>query len=273
MGYKYSAIISVPRDTNGDLIVLTGDESSGKTSFVLTITRYLAVKERIPVLYFSLSQTEYGLMSRFISGICEVETENLQKADLRKEDLDKIDKGAVSEVPIYICDFLGLSIDEIKALGEMFVEKGVRLMIIDDLHLITTGNRTFNSRQEEYRYISEELKNLASRLNIPIIVICETSYLQEKLYDWDNNHNLLNYIHEFGAIEQYASMVLYLRKLGVESYDFITGTRSNTELIIAKHRDGPTKPVHLYFVEPFSDFRENLYYLGQENDSDEELPF
>ncbi len=259
-----SGFVELDRQTNGwkngDFVVLASEQSLSKTIFTISIAKYLAVDNQLPIAYFSLAQAGEHLIGRLVSNVSQIEYKKIHTARLEKQEWDRVGKAIelISNAPLYIQDKLGLSISDIKTIGRyMAREKGIRLIIIDNLQLINVGDRTYNSRQEEYAYINRELKSLSSELNIPILLICEMPHLQMTKESCIDSCFLLEQIHEFGAIEQYADMVLFL--LPHKETQFHRESDTNTctskiDVMVAKFRNGSIHPFTLYFQNKFSKF-------------------
>lgn len=256
-----SGFAEIDKETDGwqtgELVIVAGEPSSGKTSFLVAMTKHIAVDDQIPMAFFSLAQSGCNLIQRMVSHYCEIEGDNIGNAQLAVEEFEKIEKATdlLSKAPLYINDSIDLSFFDIKTMARHLIrETGMRLMIIDNLQMVNVSNMNFNSRQEEYAYINKGLKNLALELNIPILVTCETPCLQMTNYDLVNRYALLESIHKFGAIEQSADMVVFLEnKDGCEG-DVIHTKRK--DVVIAKHRNGDPKLIKLCFIGECSSFDE-----------------
>ncbi|MBO4558268.1 MAG: replicative DNA helicase [Bacteroidales bacterium] len=251
-----------------DLIILAARPSVGKTAFVLTMARNMAVDHNIPVALFSLEMSETQLVKRILVGETGLESGKIWGAKkFREEDWSTLNERIVrlSRAPLWIDDTSGISIYEFRAKARRLVHThGVKLIIIDYLQLMTGPPELRGMREQEVSAISRSLKGIAKDLNVPIIALSQLNRAVETR--GGNKRPQLSDLRESGAIEQDADIVMFIHRpevVGVEGPDVYPGY---TELIIAKHRNGETKDVEMRFIKEEAKFVDaNSMYS---NDSD-----
>ena len=229
-----------------DLIILAARPSMGKTSFALNLAENAAINEKIPVGIFSLEMSKEQLIERLISSQAGVDSWKLRTGNLSDEDFPKIGyaMGVLSEAPMFIDDSAGGNIMEIRAKARRLqMEHGLGLIIIDYLQLME-GHRhsSDGNRVQEISEISRSLKGLARELDVPIIALSQLSRAVEHR---DNKRPQLSDLRESGSIEQDADVVMFLYR--DEYYNPESDRKGITEILIRKHRNGPTGEAELYF--------------------------
>lgn len=229
-----------------DLIILAARPSMGKTSFALNLAENAAIEEKIPVGIFSLEMSKEQLIERLLSSQAGVDSWKLRTGNLNDDDFPKIGyaMGVLSEAPIFIDDSAGGNIMEIRAKARRLqMEHGLGLIIIDYLQLMEGRSKNNDgNRVQEISEISRSLKGLARELNVPIIALSQLSRAVEHR---DNKRPLLSDLRESGSIEQDADVVLFLYR--EEYYNPDTDKKGITEVLIRKHRNGPTGETELFF--------------------------
>ncbi|MHB1389688.1 MAG: replicative DNA helicase [Thermoleophilia bacterium] len=235
-----------------NLVILAARPSMGKTSLALDFAQNIAIKDNIPVALFSLEMSESELVQRMMCKQGRVDSHRLRNGTVGADDWAKLtDAGAVlSKAPIYVDDTASVNMLEIRAKTRRLVSRhpDLGLVIIDYLQLMDNpGNRTQN-REQEIAKISRSMKIMARELNLPVLALSQLSRASEKR---DPPRPILSDLRESGAIEQDADMVLFVYRPRNDD----TGHLENTaELIIAKHRNGPTGKVDLVFNDKFASF-------------------
>ena len=239
-----------------DLIILAGRPSLGKTSLALDFARYAAVFEKVPVGLFSLEMSKQQLIERLISAEASVDLWRLRSGQLSDEgkdnDFEKISKAldSLSSAPIYIDDAASPNALQIRTMARRLqAEKGLGLLVIDYLQLMQGSGRIEN-RTQEVSEISRSLKNLARELNIPILAVSQLSRAPEARTDQVPK---LSDLRESGSIEQDADVVLFIYREDKVKKD--SDRKNIAEIHIAKHRNGPTGKVELYFNEDYTSFK------------------
>ena len=241
----------------GDLIIVAGRPGMGKSSFALSIAKYVAERVGIPVGMFSLEMSKEQLALRLLSFISRIPLYNLRLGKLTVDEKKILEEAfkALQELPIYIDDSAALSTTElrVKAL-RMKREKDVGLIIVDYLQLLR-GSRKYSSRQEEVAEISRSLKALAKELNIPVIALAQLSRQVEHRSD---KRPQLADLRESGQIEQDADLILFLHRpeyyLKLKKKEVPPELKGKVEIIIAKQRQGPQAIVEAYFIDKLSLF-------------------
>ena len=231
---------------NSDLIILAARPSMGKTSFALNLAEAAAIDEKIPTGIFSLEMSKDQLVDRLLSSQAGVDSWKLRTGNLTDEDFPKIGyaMGVLSEAPIFIDDSAGGNIMEIRAKARRLqMEHGLGLIIIDYLQLMEGRSKGGDAnRVQEISEISRSLKGLARELNVPIIALSQLSRAVEHR---DNKRPQLSDLRESGSIEQDADIVMFLYR--EEYYNPDTDKKGITEVLIKKHRNGPTGQLELFF--------------------------
>jgi len=250
--------------TNGwqgsDLLIIAARPAMGKTAFVLSMTRNIAVDFKKPVAFFSLEMASVQLVNRLISSESGIAGEKLKKGSLDKNDWEHMHASLkqLGEAPIYIDDTPALSVFELRAkCRRLKAQHDIQMIIIDYLQLMTAGgNQKGGNREQEISTISRSLKALAKELNVPVIALSQLSRAVETR--GGTKRPMLSDLRESGAIEQDADMVMFLYRpeyYGIEESDE-TGLPAEglTELIVAKHRSGATGTVPLRFINNLAKF-------------------
>lgn len=238
-----------------DLIIIAGRPSMGKTAMALNVAYNAALGEKIGVAIFSLEMSMLQLGIRLLGADAMIDAWKLRKGALQDDDnLRLIDSAnRLSELPIYIDDSSGASALEIKAKARRLKKKyNISLVIIDYLQLMQS-KKSVESRQMEISDISRSLKALAKDLDIPVIAI---SQLNRKVEDRPNKRPILADLRESGAIEQDADLIAFIYR--EELYNQTEENKGKAEVIIAKHRNGPTGIFNLTFREKYTKF-ENYF--------------
>ncbi len=234
-----------------DLVLLAARPSMGKTALGLNIALNSALKENAKVAIFSLEMSKEQLVQRMLSSFAHVELQNIISGNLNEEEWMNIIQamGPLSQIDIFIDDTPGLSLMEMKAkCRRLKVEKGLDLIVIDYLQLMESASRQEN-RQQEISSISRGLKALAKEMDCPVVALSQLSRAPELRSD---HRPILSDLRESGAIEQDADVVLFLYR--DEYYNVDTDKKNIGEVIIAKHRNGPTGTVELVWMGQFTKF-------------------
>jgi replicative DNA helicase len=249
----------------GELIVVAGRPSMGKTALCLNIARNAAVDAQIPVGIFSLEMSNRQLAIRLLCAEARVDAHAVRTGHLAPDEWQKLSicVGNLAEAPIYIDDSSGLGTLELRAKARRLrKEKKVGMVILDYLQLMQ-GPRNVESRQQEISSITRSLKALAKELDIPIVVLSQLSRAVE--VRGGERRPMLSDLRESGAIEQDADVVLFLYRP-----DYYTRSSEESapasadglsEVIIGKQRNGPVGTVHLAFVKQWAKF-ENPAHEG-----------
>ncbi|MCQ2381209.1 MAG: replicative DNA helicase [Acidaminococcaceae bacterium] len=246
-----------------DFIILAARPSMGKTALALNIAANVAIRgrnkdgNRLTVAIFSLEMSKEQLVNRLLCSEAAIDSMRLRTGGLKTEEFDRFWDHAniLSNSNIYIDDTGGLTSLEIRSRARRLkAEKGLDLLIIDYLQLMQGSGKRYrseDSRQAEVSEISRSLKALARELNIPIIALSQLSRAVESRQD---KRPLLSDLRESGSLEQDADIVAFLYR--EDYYKPDTDNPNITELRIAKHRNGATGTVNLFFEKQFTRFRD-----------------
>ncbi len=237
---------------NSDLVLIAARPAMGKTAFALNIATYAAVSSNTPVVVFSLEMSKEQCANRILCSQAMVDSEKVAKGDITDEDWSKlaIASGELSEsAGIFIDDSAGINIAEIRAkCRKLKLEKNIGLVVIDYLQLIQGSGNT-KSREQEIAEISRSLKILAKEINVPVIALSQLSRAPEARPD---HRPMLQDLRESGSIEQDADIVMFLYR--DDYYNPETEAKNIAEVIIAKHRAGPTGTVELLWMPSYTKF-------------------
>jgi len=245
---------------NSDLIIIAARPAMGKTAFVLSMAKNIAVDFHNPVALFSLEMSNVQLVNRLISNVCEIPSEKIKSGQLADYEWQQLDYKLrdLLDAPLYVDDTPSLSVFELRTKARRLVrEHGVKVIIIDYLQLMNASGMSYGNRQEEVSTISRSLKGLAKELNIPIIALSQLNRGVENREGEEGKRPQLSDLRESGAIEQDADMVCFIHR--PEYYKIYTsadGTdlRGLAEIIIAKHRNGAVGDVRLRFIGQYTRF-------------------
>lgn len=237
-----------------DMLILAARPSMGKTAFALNLARKAV--EHVPTVVFSLEMSAQQLVLRLLCAEAELESHKVRTGKLPMNLTQKLARSAskLVEFPMYIDDTPALSILEITAKARRLKnEKNIGFIIIDYLQLMTSHER-MDSREREISHISRSLKALAKELNIPIMALAQLNRAVESRQD---KRPQLSDLRESGSIEQDADVVMFIHR--PEYYGMKTDKDGNSlegiaEIIVAKHRNGPTDDVKLVFLKDFGKF-------------------
>lgn len=258
-----SGFSEVDRITAGwqksDLVVLAARPGMGKTAFVLSMARNIAVDYKRPVAMFSLEMTGVQLVTRLIASETRLSAEKLKKGDLRGDEWQQLHTRLQNlvDAPLYIDDTPALSIFELRAKARRMKQQyDIQLIIIDYIQLMQGGNNEKGgNREQEISNISRSMKSLAKELNVPIIALSQLNRSVETRGGLKKP--LLSDLRESGAIEQDADMVLFIYRpeyYKLEEFEDNTPAAGMAELIIAKHRNGALADIKLRFIAQFAQF-------------------
>jgi replicative DNA helicase len=234
-----------------DLILVAARPSMGKTAIALNMAQHAAIKENASTAIFSLEMSKEQLVNRLLCSEAMVDAQKVRTGDLEDEDWAKIASGSsvLSNAPIYIDDTPGITVSEMKAkCRKLKLEKGLDLILIDYLQLMS-GNGKTESRQQEISEISRSLKALAREMEAPVVALSQLSRACESRAD---HRPMLSDLRESGAIEQDADVVMFLYR--DEYYNPESEAKNQGELIIAKQRNGPTGTIHLVWMGQYTKF-------------------
>jgi len=245
----------------GDLVIIAGRPSMGKTAFALNLVEYAAVhaQKRSPTIVFSLEMSKEQLVQRLLCSVSRVDAGRLRTGHLGESDWPKLTHGAgiLSDAPIFIDDTPAISILELRAKARRLkAEHDLGLIVVDYLQLMTGHNS--ESRQQEISDISRSLKALAKELSVPVIAL---SQLNRSLENRTDKRPMMADLRESGAIEQDADVIMFVFREAVyceacksKEKTCDKGHEKDAEIIIGKQRNGPIGTVHLTFRGEFTRF-------------------
>ena len=241
-----------------DLVILAARPAMGKTAMALNAIWHAAGEKNMPVAIFSLEMSKEQLVQRLISQTTRIPAQALRSGNVKAEDWPKLVRGVaeVSRAPIWIDDTAGVTLMEIRAKVRRLSsqlksadETPLSLVVVDYLQLmIGQGNRQEN-RQQEIAEISRGLKVLARDLDVPVLAIAQLSRAVESRHD---KRPMLSDLRDSGAIEQDADMVMFLYR--DEYYNPDSDDKGIAEVIVGKHRNGPTGKVQLAWMQQYTKF-------------------
>jgi replicative DNA helicase len=234
----------------GDLIIVGGRPSMGKTAFALNIAQHVGLELREPVAIFSLEMAREQLAIRMLCAEAMVNSNSIRKGFIKKEDWHKLTSAAsnLTGAPIFIDDTSGITVLELRAKARRLkIEHGLSLVIVDYLQLMR-GKGSFERREQEISDISRSLKGLAKELSVPVIAV---SQLNRSVEQRRPPTPILADLRESGAIEQDADVIIFLYREEIYNKE---AKKGHSEVIIAKQRNGPTGTVNLAFMSTCTRF-------------------
>lgn len=234
-----------------DLILIASRPAMGKTSLGLNIAQYAAIHRHVPAAIFSLEMSKEQLVNRMLCSEVMIDSQKMRTGKLEDDDWQKIARalGPLSEAPIYIDDTPGITVMDIRAKSRRLkLEKDIGLIVIDYLQLMQGRGRSEN-RQQEISEMSRSLKILAKEINVPVVALSQLSRAPEARSD---HRPMLSDLRESGAIEQDADLVMFLYR--DDYYNADTEKKNIAEVIISKHRNGPTGTIELRWFGEYTKF-------------------
>ena len=294
-----SGFTKLDRVTSGwqksDLVIVAARPGMGKTAFALSMARNIAINHDKAIGFFSLEMSSEQLVSRLIASEAELSASKLRRGDLKDYEMVQLHEKIkqLSDAQIYIDDTPALTVFELRAKARRLVKNhNVEIIIIDYLQLMSAGGNAGN-REQEISTISRSLKGIAKELKIPVIALSQVNRGVESRTGTGSKRPMLSDLRESGAIEQDADIVTFIyRPEYYKIYEWDNGddSRSQAEIIIAKHRNGALENVRLKFTAEFAKFSDIDYFddlssnidaesmistvsSSMNNDNDENTPF
>ncbi len=237
-----------------ELIILAARPSMGKTALALNIAENVALRQQQPVAVFSLEMSKESLLQRLIGSQARIDSHRFRTGQLGKEDWQRIVSGlaVLGEAPLWIDDSAASTVLEMSAKARRLKkDKGLSLVVVDYLQLITAHGR-FGNRTEEVSYISRALKGMAKELQVPVVVLSQLTRAPAR----EEREPQLADLRESGAIEQDADVVLFIHRPHFYKPDAPEEDRAKTDLIVAKQRNGPTGKLNFVFLGRYTRFEE-----------------
>ena len=226
-----------------DLVLIAARPSMGKTAFVLNMVQHIAMKKELPCMIFSLEMSSEQLVQRMLAMETGIDSQKLRTGNLTDNDWDPLIRGVVdvSDSKIIIDDTPGISVGELRSkCRKIKLERGLSIVIIDYLQLMTGSSKRSENRQQEISEISRSLKALAREMEAPVVALSQLSRACETRPD---HRPMLSDLRESGAIEQDADIEMFLYR--DDYYHKDTEHPNEAEVIIAKQRNGPIGTVNL----------------------------
>ncbi|MBD8011820.1 replicative DNA helicase [Microbacterium sp. NPDC077391] len=236
----------------GQMIVVAARPAMGKSTLALDFARAAAIGHNEPSIFFSLEMGKSEIAMRLLSAEGAIPLQNMRKGTLDPRDWTTVaaTRGRINDAPLYIDDSPNMTLVEIRAKCRRLKQReGLRLVVIDYLQLMTSGKRV-ESRQQEVSEFSRALKLLAKELQVPVIALSQLNRGAEQRSD---KKPAISDLRESGSIEQDADMVILLHREAAYDKDIRPG---EADLIVAKHRNGPTATITVAFQGHYSRFKD-----------------
>jgi replicative DNA helicase len=238
---------------NSEYIVIGARPSVGKTALALTMASYMAVQKKIPIGFFTLEMSGKSLMQRLLSAEAKIDSSRIRNGMLKHSDFSKLTEaaGRLYESPLYIEDTPNIKLLELRAQARrMKKNEKIRALFVDYIGLIEAESRNNIPRHEQVAEISRSLKSLARELDIPVIALSQVGRQSE------GKEPTLADLRESGSIEQDADVVMFIHKQREtdKELDHNAKTTIETDLILAKQRNGPVGTCKLVFIPRFTRF-------------------
>lgn len=231
----------------GELIIIAGRPSMGKSTFALNVARKVAVENSQGVAIFSLEMTSENLATNILSAHARIDAQKMRKGEMNNEELAHIGRSldSLAQAPIFIDDSSVLTVSELRGKCRRLKKKNdIQLVVIDYLQLLSGSLKSQQrSREQEVAEISRGLKSLAKELDIPVVALSQLSRKAEGRAD---SRPMMSDLRESGAIEQDADVIALLHRPDYYNPEESPG---QAEIIIAKQRNGPTDTVNLAFIK------------------------
>ena len=261
-----SGFVDLDKMTGGwqrsDMIVLASRPGMGKTAFVLTMARNIAVDQQIPVAVFSLEMSSVQLVQRLIAAETGISSDKFRKGTLEDHEYQQLHDriGKLSKAPLFIDDTPGLNVFELRAKCRRLKSSHfIQLVVIDYLQLMTANSsgKGGGNREQEISSISRAIKSIAKELDVPVIAISQLSRMVETR--GGDKRPMLSDLRESGAIEQDADIVSFIYRpeyYGFTDHEEGLDTNGLAEFILAKHRHGGLGTVHMKFIKRLAKFED-----------------
>ncbi|ANQ83866.1 DnaB protein [Azoarcus olearius] len=251
-----SGFVDLDDKTSGlqpsDMLIVAGRPAMGKTTFALNVAEHVAVEARLPVAIFSMEMPGTQLATRFISSVGRIDMQKIRSGRLTDEDWQRLTvaMGKLYDAPLYIDETPGLNPIDLRARARRLARQcgKLGLIVIDYLQLMT-GSKDSDNRAAELSEISRSIKALAKELHVPIIAL---SQLNRSLEQRPNKRPVMSDLRESGAIEQDADIIMFIYR--DEVYNPDSPDKGTAELIIGKHRNGPTGVIRMTFLGQYTRF-------------------
>lgn len=251
---------------NSDMVVIAARPGMGKTAFALGMAKNIAMKEKIPIAVFSLEMSKHQVAQRLMSAQSGIDLQRLRDGKIRENEWTKLASAIekLAECKLYIDDSAFLTVMDLRSRARMMASTyGIKMIIVDYLQLMQSTSNYRGNKVQEITEISQNLKGIAKELDIPVVAVSQLSREVEKR---EKKRPQLSDLRESGSIEQDADMVVFIYR--DEYYDDQSSKKGRAELIIAKHRNGPTGKVELQFNKKYALFSNLTQSKQTENRGD-----
>ena len=235
----------------GQMVIVAARPAVGKSTFALDIARAAAIKHSLPTVVFSLEMSRTEITMRLLSAESEIPLQNMRKGNMRDRDWTRLaeTQGRIHDAPLFIDDSPNMSLMEIRAKCRRLKQRNdLKLVVVDYLQLMSSGKRV-ESRQQEVAEFSRALKLLAKELEVPLIALSQLNRGPEQRTD---KKPQMSDLRESGSIEQDADVVILLHRESM--YERESPREGEADVIVAKHRNGPTDTVVVAFQGHYSRF-------------------
>jgi replicative DNA helicase len=235
----------------GQMIIIAARPAIGKSTMALDICRSASIKHNLTSVIFSLEMSRTEITMRLLSAEAKVPLQNMRKGTMRDEDWTRVATAMskVSEAPLFIDDSPNMSLMEIRAKCRRLKQRhDLKLVVVDYLQLMSSGKRV-ESRQQEVSEFSRALKLLAKEIEVPVIAVAQLNRGPEQRTD---KKPMMSDLRESGSLEQDADMVILLHR--EDAYERESPRAGEADLIVAKHRNGPTDTVVVAFQGHYARF-------------------
>lgn len=256
-----SGFTALDRVTSGwqssDLVIIAARPSMGKTAFILSMARNMAIDHNIPVAVFSLEMSSQQLVTRLIISETGISSEKIRTGNLSKQEWLMLENKSapLSDAPVFIDDTAAISLTELRAkCRNLKIQYDIQLIVIDYLQLMSGSSESKSNREQEVSQISRGLKAIAKELDVPVIAL---SQLNRAVENRPGKKPQLSDLRESGAIEQDADIVIFIHrpeKYGILQDESGKSTEGIAEIIIAKHRNGAVLDIKLQFIDYMAKF-------------------
>lgn len=256
----------------GELIIMAGHTSSGKTALAMCIAAQAAIRDEKKVGIFSLEMNKASILTRMLCLEAKIDSHKMRTGFCGREDTERAmtAMGRIASAPIFIDDLAGQTIQQIRSKSRRLkMEHGLDLLIVDYLQLVAAGKKSEN-RTQEVSYISRSLKGIAKELDVPLIALSQLSRSPDKR---KTSRPILSDLRESGSIEQDADVVVFIyRDPRDQDSESVEQGAYKITLILAKQRNGPTGDIPVAFLKPYTKF-ENYVEASDYESSEERKPY
>jgi replicative DNA helicase len=243
---------------NGNLILVAARPSMGKSTLAVNIAQYVSQHEQLPCVLFSLEMSWMEIVQRMICAEARIDTRKIRSGQMQEAEWRRVSQavGRLAEAPMYIDDTASITMGEIRAKCRRLKAKegSLGLVVVDYIQLMQSSRRTEN-RVQEVSEISRALKILAKELEVPVVAVSQLSRQPEQGGGGKPRRPRLADLRESGALEQDADVVMFVYR--EDYYDHESEKKGEAEIIVEKHRNGPTDTINLAFLGQYTKF-ENL---------------